>query len=87
VNRCRLPKTVSFVEGTDATRMPHGKRRTQLLEQKKKVEMKTYHEIFITSTTNTFNDIKMVPIAVFIVSEQEWYQSTPQTKRSSSAEK
>jgi hypothetical protein len=40
--------------------MAHGKIRTQPHEQKKIVGMKTYHEIFITSATNTFNDIKMV---------------------------
>jgi hypothetical protein len=51
--------------------MAHGKIRPQPHGQKKSGEMKTYHEIFITSTTNTFNDIKMVPIAACTVSKQE----------------
>ena len=33
--------------------------------------MKTHHEIFITSATNTFNDIKMVLSAVRTISKQE----------------
>lgn len=60
-----------FLRGSEATRMAHGKIRTQPHGQKKSGEMKTYHEIFITSASNTFKDIKMVPIAVCAVSKQE----------------
>jgi hypothetical protein len=39
------------------------------MNRKRSGEMKTHHEIFITSTTNTFNDIKMVPIGACAVSK------------------
>jgi hypothetical protein len=40
------------------------------MDRKRNGEMKTPHEIFITSA-NTFNDIKMVPIAVGTISKKE----------------